>query len=149
MGDQKLEIAVVLVMLIFPMFIGLVYEHRMLDNISYSIDNGKALPLGSVNYMIYSSTTLIYTASILYALSTLLVPPATLLYSFMFAHDLVRDCYRAAISNLPSPLSIKHGDQDDRGSANGTVIVCALYIVEATIANVVVEKALVVRLPGR
>lgn len=113
MGGQKLEIGLASAMLIFPMLtfaillIGLVYRHRMRDNFSsYSVDNGTALPLGSAYFVNYSSTTLVYIASLSSTLSTVLIPAAMLLYSFVLAHNLAKDSDRAAVSDLPSPFQL-------------------------------------------
>ena len=113
MGGQELEIGFASAISIFPMatlavlLIGLVYGHRMPDGISsYSLDNGTAVPLGSAYFVNYSSTTLVYIASLSSTLSTLLIPAAMLLYSFVVARHLARDSDRAAISNLPSPFQL-------------------------------------------
>ena len=90
MGGQKLEIGLASVLLIAPMLtlaallMGLIYRHRMPDHFSsYSLDNQTALPLGSAYFVNYSSTTLVYIASLSSTLSTLLIPAAMLLYSFV------------------------------------------------------------------
>ena len=113
MGGQKLEIGFASALLIVPMFtlaallIGLVYKYRMPDQLSsYSLDNQTALPLGSAYYVNYSSTTLVYIASLSSTLSTLLIPAAMLLYSFVLANDLAKKSDRAAVSNLPSPFQL-------------------------------------------
>ena len=113
MGVQKLEIGFASALLIVPMLtlaallIGLVYRYRMPDHFSsYSLDNQTALPLGSAYYVNYSSTTLVYIASLSSTLSTLLIPAAMLLYSFVLANDLAKDSDRAAVSNLPSPFQL-------------------------------------------
>ena len=113
MSGQKLEIGFASALLIVPMLtlatllIGLVYRHRMPDHFSsYSLDNQTALPLGSAYYVNYSSTTLVYIASLSSTLSTLLIPAAMLLYSFVLANDLAKDSDQAAVSNLPSPFQL-------------------------------------------
>ena len=111
MGGQKLEIGFASALLIVPMMtlaallVGLVYTHQMPDHLSsYSFDNQTALPLGSAYYVNYPSTTLVYIASLSSTLSTLLIPAAMLLYSFVLANGLAKDSDRAAVSNLPSPF---------------------------------------------
>ena len=113
MGGQKLEIGLASALLIVPMLtlaallIGLVYKYRMPDQLSsYSLDNKTALPLGSAYYVNYSSTTLVYIASLSSTLSTLLIPAAMLLYSFKLGNDLAKDSDQAAVSNLPSPFQL-------------------------------------------
>ena len=113
MGGQKLEIGFASALLIVPMLtlaallIGLVYRHQMPDHSSsYSLDNQTALPLGSAYFVNYPSTTLVYIASLSSTLSTLLIPAAMLLYSFVLANDLAKDSDRAAVSNLPSPFQL-------------------------------------------
>ena len=113
MGGQKLEIGFASALLIVPMLtlaallIGLVYRHRMPDHLSsYSLDNQTGLPLGSAYFVNYSSTTLVYIASLSSTLSTLLIPAAMLLYSFVLANDLAKDSDQAAVPNLPSPFQL-------------------------------------------
>ena len=113
MRGQKLEIGLASALLIVPMLtlaallIGLVYGYRMPDhNSSYSLDNQTAIPLGSAYFVNYSSTTLVYLASLSSTLSTLLIPTAMLLYSFVLANDLAKDSDQAALSNLPSPFQL-------------------------------------------
>ena len=113
MGGHKLEIGLASALLIVPMLtlaallIGLIYRHRMPDHFSsYSLDNQTTLPLGSAYFVNYSSTTLVYIASLSSTLSTLLIPAAMLLYSFMLANDLAKDSDQAAVSNLPSPFQL-------------------------------------------
>lgn len=113
-GGQKLEIGLASALLIIPMLtlaallIGLVYYYRMPDHFSsYSLDNQTALPLGSAYYINYSSTTLVYIASLSSTLSTLLIPAAMLLYSFVLANDLAKDSDQAAVSKLPSPFQLE------------------------------------------
>ena len=113
MGGQKLEIGFASALLTIPMLtlaallIGLVYEYRMPDHSSsYSFDNQTALPLGSAYFVNYSSTTLVYIASLSSTLSTLLIPAAMLLYSYVLANDLAKDSDQAAMSNLPSPFQL-------------------------------------------
>ena len=113
MGGQKLEIGFASALLIIPMLtlatllIGLVYKYRMPDHSSsYSVNNQTALPLGSAYFVNYPSTTLVYIASLSSTLSTLLIPAAMLLYSFVLAKDLAKDFDQAAVSNLPSPFQL-------------------------------------------
>ena len=113
MGGEKLEIGVASALLIAPMLtlaailMFLIYRHRMPDHFSsYSLDNQKNLPLGSAYFVNYSSTTLVYIASLSSTLSTLLIPAAMLLYSFVLANDLAKDSDQAAVSNLPSPFQL-------------------------------------------
>ena len=98
MGGQTLEIGLASALLIVPMLtlaallIGLVYRYRMPDHLSsYSLDNQTALPLGSAYFVKYSSTTLVYIASLSSTLSTLLISAAMLLYSFVLVNDLAKD----------------------------------------------------------
>ena len=116
MRGRKLEIGLAAAFFIVPMLtlaallIGLVCRHRMPDHFSsYSLDNQNNqtwLPLGSAYFVNYSSTTLVYIASLSSTLSTLLIPAAMLLYSFVLANDLAKDSDQAAISNLPSPFQL-------------------------------------------
>ena len=113
MGGQVIEIGLASSTLIVPMLvlaallIGLVYRHQMPDyDSSYSLDNQTALPLGSAYFVNYSSTTLVYIASLSSTLSTLLISAAMLLYSYVLADDLARDSDRNAVSNLPSPFQL-------------------------------------------
>ena len=112
-GGQKLEIGFASALLTVPMLtlavllIFLIYRYRMPDHFSsYSFGNQINLPLGSAYYVNYSSTTLVYIASLSSTLSTLLISAAMLLYSFVLANDLAKDSDRAAISNLPSPFQL-------------------------------------------
>lgn len=102
MGGHKLEITIASTLLIFPMAIlaavllSLVYKYQMPDNSSsYSYDNETALPLDSAYFVNYSSTTLVYIASMSSTLSTLFIPAATLLYSYKLAGDLAHNSDRS------------------------------------------------------
>ena len=111
MNGQKLEIGFASALLIVPiltlatLLISLVYKYRIPDHLSsYSFDNQTALPLRSAYYVNYSSTKLVYIASLSSTLSTLLIPAAMLLYLFILTNDLAKNSDRATISNLPSPF---------------------------------------------
>ena len=110
MGGQKLEIRLASALLIVPMLtfaallIGLVYRHRMPDHFSlYSFDNQIALPLGSTYFVNYSSTTLVYIASLSSTLSTLLIPAAMLLYSFVLISQKIP--IKLLYQNYPLPFN--------------------------------------------
>ena len=114
MGGHKLEMTIASAILILPMCIlcgvllGLIHTHRMPDNnSSYSYDNGTSLTLGSAYYVNYSSTTLVYIASLSSTLSTLLIPAAMLLYSFKLASNFARDSDHSNARNLPSPYQLE------------------------------------------
>lgn len=113
MGGQKFEIWLASTMVILPMvvlsmlFVGLIYAYQMPDLSSfYSINNGTALPLGSAYYVDYSSTTLVYLASISSTLATLLISAAMLLYSFSVAHNIARKSDQNAPLDLPTPYQL-------------------------------------------
>lgn len=114
MGGSNLEILLASAFLIVPMLaltvtlIALVFRHQMPDNnSSYSYENETALALGSAFYVDYSSTTLVYIASLSSTLATLLISAAMLLFSFSMAHDVATNSDRAAASNLPSPYQLE------------------------------------------
>lgn len=113
MRGSNLEMLLASAFLIIPMMaltvalIALVFRHQMPDNNStYSYDNETALPLGSAFYVDYSSTTLVYIASLSSTLATLLISAAMLLFSFSLAQDIVTNSDRGAVSNLPSPYQM-------------------------------------------
>lgn len=112
-GGQKLETLLASTLLIVPLvalsavLVGLVIDRKMADNNStYSIDNGTALPLGTAYYVNYSSTTLVYIASLSSTFATLLIGPAMLLFSFSLARDIGKNSDEGAISKLPSPYQL-------------------------------------------
>ncbi|KAL9123749.1 MAG: hypothetical protein Q9217_006851 [Psora testacea] len=114
MGGQKFEVWLASMLLILPMvtltgvLIALVFAYQMPYNrSSYSINNATALPLGQAYYVHYSSTTLVYIASLSSTLSTLLISAAMLLYSFSLAHDVARNSDQATASKLPSPYQLE------------------------------------------
>ena len=113
-GGQKLEMLLASTLLIVPlaaltaMLIGLVIDRRMPDNNStYSHDNRTALPLETAYFVNYSSTTLVYIASLSSTLATLLIGPAMLLFSFSLARDIGKNSDEGAISKLPSPYQLE------------------------------------------
>ena len=114
MNGHKLEMTIASAILVVPMLIlcavllGLIHTYRMPDNnSSYSYDNGTALPLGSAYFVNYSSTSLVYIASLSSTLSTLLIPAAMLLYSFKLASNFARESDRSNARNLPSPYQLE------------------------------------------
>ena len=113
MGGSSLEILLASAFLVVPMvaltvtLIALVFRHQMPDNnSSYSYENETALALGSAFYVDYSSTTLVYIASLSSTLATLLISAAMLLFSFSLAQDIATNSDRAAASHLPSPYQM-------------------------------------------
>ena len=114
MDGHKLEMIIASAILVLPMLtlcavlLGLIHTYRMPDNSSsYSYDNGKALPLGSAYFVNYSSTSLVYIASLSSTLSTPLIPAAMLLYSFKLASNFARESDRSNARNLPSPYQLE------------------------------------------
>ena len=114
MGGQRLETLLASTLLIVPLvaltavLVGLVVNRRMPDNDStYSFDNGTAIPLGTAYYVNYSSTTLVYIASLSSTLATLLIGPAMLLFSFSLARNIETNSDKSAISLLPSPYQME------------------------------------------
>ena len=114
MNGANLEILLASAFLIVPMLaltvalIAMVFRHQMPDNDStYSYGNETALALGSAFYVDYSSTTLVYIASLSSTLATLLISAAMLLFSFSLAHDVATNSDRAAASHLPSPYQLE------------------------------------------
>lgn len=57
--------------------------------------------------MNYSSTTLVYLASLSSTFSTLLIPAAMLLFSFSLASDLAQNSDRCKALDLPSPFQLE------------------------------------------
>ena len=114
MDGHKSELLIAFTMLTIPMvalsaiLMALVYEYRMPNNnSSYSYENETVKSLGSAHFVDYSSTTLVYLASLSSTFSTLLIPAAMLLSSFPLANDLARSSDRSKVLNLPSPYQLE------------------------------------------
>lgn len=120
MRGQNVEVCLASATLIFPMvafsavLYGLILMYRMPDfNSSYTQDNGTAQPLGQAYYVDYSSTTLVYIASLSSSISTLLVPAAMVLYSYSLAKVVARKSDGLTTmgvpkdAELPSPFQLE------------------------------------------
>ena len=85
----------------------LVYTHHMPDSqSSYSFD-GKTSSLGSAFYISCSATAFAFLASVSSTLSTVLIGPAMILFSYPLAHNFASESDRqSASSALPTPYHL-------------------------------------------
>ena len=114
MNGTKVEVGLASIFLTLPMLaltvvlIALVFGHQMVDNdASYSHDNSTVLPLDSAFYVDYSSTTIVYIASLSSTLSTVLISAAMLLFSFSLANDIAKKSDSLMASHLPTPYQLE------------------------------------------
>ena len=111
MAGWQLEIGLASVVLILPMFVltalllGLVFRHQMpYYSSTYSYNNEIEVPLGSVYFVNYSATTLVYIASLSSTLATLLISAAMILFSYSLARSMAQESDANNAPKLPTPF---------------------------------------------
>ena len=114
MAGWALEIGLASAILILPMLIltavllALVFGNQMPNlNSTYSYNNDTELSLGSAFYVNYSTTTLVYIASLSSTLAPVLISAAMILFSYSLARNIAQQSDSENVSKLPSPFQLQ------------------------------------------
>ena len=113
-GGAALEIGLASALLILPMLILtavlliLVLSHQMPDhNSTYSYQDDTQLPLGSAFFVNYSSTTLVYIASLSSTIATILISTAMILFSYVLARMMTQESDNNHAARLPTLFQLQ------------------------------------------
>ena len=88
--------------------IALISMHHMpYHDSTYSENNSAELPLGSACHVIYSSTTLVYIASLSSTLAAILISAAVVLFGYSLARAMANDSDNDDSLRLPSPFQLQ------------------------------------------